>query len=83
MTGFTIGLFLTAIVIPLISFPYAETTKDPDLIAGVAWFIAIGVLLLAIVFAFVTVGTWLHIINRRKMPVTILDSQFESDKSQF
>jgi hypothetical protein len=40
-------------------FPYAETTKDPDAIQFVVWFIAIGLLMLAFLLVPITIGVWM------------------------
>lgn len=58
--GITIGLFATAVLIPVTVFPYAETTPDPDAIEAVAWFIAIGVLFLAFLFVPITIAVWMY-----------------------
>ena len=57
--GITFGLAATAIALPVVFFPYAETTKDPDAIQFVVWFIAIGLLMLAFLFVPITIGVWI------------------------
>jgi hypothetical protein len=57
--GITFGLVATAIALPVVFFPYAETTKDPDAIQFVVWFIAIGLLMLAFLLVPITIGVWM------------------------
>jgi hypothetical protein len=57
--GITIDLIATVVTLPVVFFPYAETTKDPDAIQFVVWFLSIGLLLLGFLFVPITIGVWL------------------------
>jgi len=59
MTGFTIGLAVTAVLIFIITFWYAESsTRDPDAIEAPVFFLCIGMLLLAGFMLPVSIGVW-------------------------
>ncbi len=52
--------------------PLAETTRDADAIEAVAWFGGILLMLIGILFAFITIGIWLHRKNQTRPYTSIL-----------
>ena len=75
--GITLGLGMTAIILPIIVFPYAETTKDPDAIEFIVWFISVGLFLLAILFIPITIGAWFFSKNQSNKSLSISEYTYK------
>lgn len=73
MTGITIGLAVTAVLLFTITFWYAETTKDPDAIEAPVFFLSVGLLLLAGFMLPVSIGVWRFEKNRHERARTYSD----------
>ena len=72
----TLALYLAVIALvvgsPFIPFQYFDINKDHDVILWLLFVIASGIFLSAVLFSFVTAGTWLYFKNKEKKTVSIL-----------
>ena len=65
MTGITISLAVTAVLLWIITFWYAESSlKDPDAVEAPVFFLCLGMLLLSGLMMPVSIGVWRFEKNR-------------------
>ena len=67
MSGITIGLAVTAVLLFMITFWYAESAaRDPDAIEAPVFFLSVGLLLLAGLMIPVSIGVWRFETNQQE-----------------
>jgi hypothetical protein len=65
MVLITFGLAATAVLMNVITFIYAEGTKDPDAIEAPVFFLSLGILMLAFLMVPATIAVWMF--NSRRI----------------